>query len=389
MKRLLIVGFVTLFACTLSAWGVFAAPIRIGDLSDFTATYAALGAEQRRGLDMAVDELNAKGGLLGRKLVVIDADDASSPSQGATKAEQLFLQDKVDFLFGSISSGVTLNVMNVAIKHKRLMMVPISMSPKITGSDCSRDVFRVASNVYFESRSVADRIVHDAGGKAFFLAADYEWGKSTTAAFKSALEAAGGQSVGEEYFPLGTKDFAPYFGKIQAAHPGALVLVAAGNDAISAISQISEFGLNKRMKIYGPGSMTSGDVLRAVGKKADGINTVDQYSPALNTPRNKAFVAKFEKRYTNPPTKFAVATYESMMWLAQAVRKAHSINADKVAAALAGSHFVGPQGAKTMRAGDHQAMMNMYSLVIRNGKQVVEGLVPAKNLSIPNECKAL
>ncbi|MBI3993437.1 MAG: ABC transporter substrate-binding protein [Candidatus Lambdaproteobacteria bacterium] len=389
MKRAIVaLASAVFFLAFAVAAGQAAETIKIGSLTDTTGPYATIGVEQHNATEMAIEEINAAGGLLGRKLEMVREDDASNPGKSATKAEKLFLQDKVDFIVGTISSGATLNAMNIAKKYEKVMMVPISMSPKITGDNCNKYTFRVNSNSYFESKTGA-QIMKKMGGKVFFLAADYEWGKATTQTFKDEVLASGGTSVGEMYFPLGTKDFAPYFGKVQAAKPDVLLITASSKDAISSITQVQEFGINKRMKLFGPGSFTSGEVLAAVGAKADGIQKVDQWSPTIKTPENVAFIQAYTKRYGREPNKFTTATYESVMWLAQAVKKAGSVEGAKVAAAMEGSTYNGPQGPKTMRKSDHQALMDMYVLDIQGGRDEMVSKVPAAELTIPEECSGM
>jgi branched-chain amino acid transport system substrate-binding protein len=361
-------------------------PIKIGEPSGYTGTYAAMGQHQKWSTELALEEINAKGGVLGRKLEVIYEDDQNSPALSATKVEKLILQDGVDFLMAPISSACTLNVMKIAEKHKKVMMVGISQTAKITTEDCNRYTFRSLDNPIIEANAFVDWALKNLGKKIYFLTVDYAWGTSTADEYRKAIDRLGGTILGETRFPLETKDFAPYFGKIKAAQPEVLFLVAAGNDGISAVAQLNQYGLKKMMKIAGPGSLVAGDVFPAMGDTADGIYFVDRYSPGIPTPENKAFVEKFEKRYKELPSKFAASNYEGLLWLAQGIEQAKSIESEAVIKALEGSTFIGPQGPKKMRAGDHQPIIDMYIMKVEGKKQVIIDKKNGEEVIHPNLC---
>jgi len=361
-------------------------PIKIGMINDFTGSYAAMGQQMKWAVEMAIEEVNAKGGVLGRKLEVITEDDQNNPAVSSAKAEKLILQDGVDFLLASTASHCTLSDMKVAEKHKKVMIAHVSESAKITGDECSRYTFRVAANMALEANTLIDWALKNMGKKIFLLGADYAFGRSASEEYRKVIERLGGKVVGESFFPLNNKDFAPYFGKIKAAKPEVLIITAAGNDAISVVAQLNQYGLTKLMKIAGVGSLTASDVLPAHGANADGIITADRYSSEIPTPENKAFVEKYRKLYKEVPSKFVSGTYEAVLWLAQAVDKAKSTDSEAVIKALEDSTFNGPQGPKKMRAGDHQAIMNMYILKCEGGKHVIVDHRKGEEVIHPNMC---
>ena len=350
-------------------------PILIGNLSGFSGTYSAMAKMQKDAVEMAVAEINKAGGLLGRKIEVINEDTDTKPSVGTRKIERLILEKKVDFCIGSISSAVTLSMMNIAAKYNKILMVSISQSPKITGSNKNKQTFRVNANPNITSGALAKYMVENLGKKIYLLTVDYAWGRGTSKAYHNALKKVGANIVGETFFPLGTKDFASYFGKIKAAKPDILFITAAGNDAISVITQAQQYGLKKSMKICGDGSLVSADILKAMGKSAEGIITADYYSARLDTPMNKAWVAKYKKLYKEEPSKFSVSSYEAVKWLAQAVTKAGGTDTGKVIAAMEGSTYIGPQGKKTMDPKTHQTSLIVYMIKVKDGQRVIFGEV--------------
>lgn len=361
-------------------------PIKIGMVNDFTGTYAAMGQQMKWAMEMAIEEINNKGGVIGRKVEVVTEDDQNNPSVSSSKVEKLILQDGVDFLFASTASHCTLADMKVAEKYKKVMIAHVSESAKITGEDCSRYTFRIAANMALEANTLIDWVLKNMGKKIFLIGADYAFGRSASEEYRKVIDRLGGKVVGESFFPLNNKDFAPYFGKIKAAKPDVLIVTAAGNDAISVVAQLKQYGLTKSMKIAGVGSLTASDVLPTHGANADGIITADRYSSEIPTPANKAFVEKYKKLYKEIPSKFVDGTYESIHWLAQAVERAKSTEAETVIKALEDSTFIGPQGPKKMRGGDHQAIMSMYILKCEGGKHVIVDYRKGEEVIHPNMC---
>jgi branched-chain amino acid transport system substrate-binding protein len=218
------------------------------------------------------------------------------------------------------------------------------------------------------------------------MAMDFEWGKDTTAQYKKLVLQNGGEVLGETYFPLGSKDLSPYFGKILKAKPDILFCTAAGNDAIQLVNQLAEFGLKDRMQVAGAGSLVSGDVLKAMGKNANGILTADRYHVDIDSPENKRFVDKFSKNYKELPNKFSASTYEGAYVIAKAIEKAGSTDSEKIIKVLEGLQFMGPQGEKTIRAEDHQAILDMYILKCLDGKQIILGSKKGSEVIGPVTC---
>ncbi len=350
-------------------------PIILGSLSGFTGTYSAMAKMQKDGVQMAVDEINEEGGLLGRKVEVISEDTETSPSIGTRKIERLILEKKADFCEGAISSAVTLAMMEIAKKYNKILMVNISQSMKITGDKKNKQTFRVNANPAITSGALCKWMTENLGKKFYLLTVDYAWGRSTSKQYNKTLKEMGANIVGETFFPLGTKDFAPYFGRIRAAKPDVLFITAAGNDAISVLTQAERYGIKKKFPICGDGSLVSADILPALGKAANGIVTADYYSATLDTLKNKAWVANYKKRYDATPSKFSVSSYEAVKWLAQAVKQAGSTDTDKVIAALEGSTYDGPQGVKTMNPETHQASMSVYMIKVEDGQRKIFGEV--------------
>ncbi|MBI5604667.1 MAG: ABC transporter substrate-binding protein [Deltaproteobacteria bacterium] len=368
--RILLLGLVALGIMGSQAIGQDK-PIIIGNMADFTGTYAAMSKMQKDSVDMAVAEINNSGGLLGRKVKVIDEDTQTSTSIAARKMERLVLEEKADFLIAPVTSASTLAIMPLAQKYNKLLMVPMSQSIKITGEDKNKQTFRVCANPSITAKGLVKWMLANLGKKVYLLNVDYAWGRSTSEVYNKLLKEMGANIVGETFFPLNTKDFAPYFGRIKAAKPDILFITAAGNDSISVLSQAEQYGLKKLMHICGDGSLVSSDILGALGSSANSIITADYYADTLNTPANNAWVARYKKLYGASPSKFSVSSYEAVMWAAQAIKKAGSLDTQKIIAALEGSTYNGPQGVKVMDSETHQTSLVVYMIKIDNGLQKI------------------
>lgn len=365
------------FALCLLVAGMFAAgdcgaqakkPIIFGNMADLTGTYAAMSKDQVDAMEMAVNEINAAGGLLGRKIKMVTEDTQTSVAMTTRKLERLVSEEKADFLFSPVTSASTLAIMPLAEKYDRILMVSMSQSIKITTTDKNKYTFRTCANPSITGVYLVDWMMKNLGKKVYMLNVDYAWGRSTSEMYNKFLKEKGANIVGETFFPLGTKDFAPYFGKIKAAQPQILFVTCAGNDAISVLTQLDQYGLKKTMAITGDGSLVASDVLPAVGKSADGVITADYYADSLDTPAHKKWAASYKKLYKREPSKFAVSSYEAVMWLAQAIRKAGTTESKKVISALEGSTYTGPLGEKKMDPNSHQTSLKIYMIKIENGK---------------------
>lgn len=386
MKQLTIIAAV---AAAFTALGAHAqsGPIRIGVVTPLTGTYAGIGQQVKWGIDLAVKEINDKGGILGRKVEALYEDEEANPNVAVQKAEKLFQVSKVDFLTGTVNSGSTLAVGQVAERNSRLAATTVSFSDAITGDKCSPNMFRVNAKAGMQSAALAEWMVKEKpGATVYYLGPDYEMGRSTVAAFKSAAEAKGAKSVGEVFAPLDNKDYSPFFGQIRAARPQVLYTSVAGNDTVRFLSQLSEFGLAKQMQLVGAAGTVTAQNIGAIGKAADGYVTGAAYSAELDNPANKKFVADFKAAWKAEPDLYGVDSYGVMYFYKAAVEKAGTTDTDKLRTAMRGLEWQTPQGKKTMRAGDHQAVQDMYAVKVVNGKFQIISKVPGEAAVGPDTC---
>jgi branched-chain amino acid transport system substrate-binding protein len=363
-------------------------PIKIGVLTPLSGTYAGIGQGVRWGLELATKEVNAAGGVLGRKIELVFEDSEANPAVATQKAEKLFQVGKVDFLTGTVNSGATLAVGQIAERNKKLMATTVSFSDAITGSKCSPNVFRVNAPAGMQANALAAWMASvKKAPKTFYLGPDYEMGRSTVAAFKEKAEGKGAKSVGQVFAPLGAKDYSQYFGQLRAARPEVLYTSVAGNDSVRLLTQLQEYGLLSRLQVVGASGTITAQNIKAIGKAAEGFVTGVGYSPLIDTPENKKFVAAFKAANKADPDLYAADSYGLIYLYKAAAEKAKSVETDALRKGMEGLQWDTPQGKKTMRAEDHQAIMSMYAVQIKGGKFQIQSKIDGDKAIGPDMCK--
>ncbi len=378
-----------LIAGALAATTAWAAdPIRVGVVTPLSGTYAPIGKQVRWGAELAVKEINAAGGVKGRPFELIFEDEEANPPVAVRKAEKLIQQDKVDLLTGTVNSGSTLAVGQLAERNDRILVTTVSYATSITGAQCSPNVFRVNANAYQQSSALTAWLVKNATGKRyFFVGPDYEMGRSTISAFQDDIKRLGGTEVGTTFPPLGAKDFSTYLGQVRAARPDVIMTATAGNDTVRLLTQLKEYGiLSDKLTMAGAAGAVTQENIGAMSGAAEGFVSAAGYATDIDTPANKAFVAAFRKEYQSDPDLFGADTYGLFHLFKQAIEKAGGTDTAKLRAAMEDASWETPQGIKTVRKGDHQAIVDMVIVkVVGSGFQTV-GRVPGADAVGPDKC---
>lgn len=362
--------------------------IRIGVVTPISGTYAGIGQQVTWGLDMATAEINANGGIMGRQIELVYEDSEANPAVAVQKAEKLYTSENVDFLTGTVNSGATLAVGQVAERAGKLLATTVSFSDAITGNKCSPNVFRVNARAGQQSAALAAWVKQEKpGAKIFYLGPDYEMGRSTVAAFKENAELVGAESVGEVFAPLDSKDYSQYFGRVRSARPEVLYTSVAGNDTVRLFTQMKDFGVLDGLTVLGASGTVTGQNIGAIGDAAEGFITGVGYSPLIDSPENKAFVEKFNAENGADPDLYGADSYGILFAYKAAVEAAGSTETDAVRAALEGLTWDTPQGPKTIRAGDHQAIQPMYVVHIENGAFTIANLIAGEDAIGADTCE--
>lgn len=218
-------------------------PLLIGIVSDASGQYANSGASDRRGMQMAIAEFNAKGGVLGRKIETVHIDTETTPATGSRAAERLINRDKVAFLIGAVSSGVANAISQVAQKYGTIYLNTNSSSPTESGKNCHRVKFVWDGNGANFSQAVVKNAMASNGKDWMLITNDYVWGHNTAKATRSIVEANGGNILDEVLVPQGTRDFSSVLLKVQQAKPKVVAAAVGGDDLKAMRQQVSQMGM--------------------------------------------------------------------------------------------------------------------------------------------------
>jgi branched-chain amino acid transport system substrate-binding protein len=221
-------------------------PLVIGITSDASGQYANSGASDRRGMLMAIEEFNAKGGVLGRKIETVHIDTETTPATGSRVAERMITRDKAGFLIGAVSSGVANAISQVAQKHGVIYLNTNSSSPTESGENCHRVKFVWDGNGTNFSQAAVKNAIDSFGKDWLLLTNDYVWGHNTSAATRKLVEANGAKIVDEILVPQGTRDFSAVLLKAQQINPKVIAAAVGGDDQKAMRTQVADLGLGEK-----------------------------------------------------------------------------------------------------------------------------------------------
>ena len=337
-------------------------PIRIGLVDPLTGVYAAIAQGEVVGAKYAVEEINKKGGILGRPVELLIEDSANDVGTGVQKTRKLIERDQVSFVIGDVNSGIAIAIAQVTSEKKVLHIVSGGHTDPITGSSCSWNVFRVCNSTTMDSNAIASTLIEKFGKKWYFLTPDYAYGHSVQAGFEKMLKAAGGTSSGS-LVPLGTPDYSSYLIQAKAYNPQVLINVMGGNDQVASLKQFVQFGLDKQMAVGG--ALFELESLRAVPDNARiGWWTMEWWWDQPGVPHVAEFNAAMKKLTGGAATARNWFGYVSVQTLASIANQEKTLDAPKLAKALSGfklpPEIALQPGAPEYRAGDHELMSTVF-----------------------------
>jgi branched-chain amino acid transport system substrate-binding protein len=339
-------------------------PIRIGMVDPFTGVYAAVAQNELIGAKLAVEQINAKGGVLGRPIELLVEDSANDVGTGVQKTRKLIERDQVSFIVGDVNSGIAQAIAQVTAEKKVLHVVSGGHTDSITGKDCKWNVYRVCNTTRMEANSVTDLLFTKYGKKWHFITPDYAFGHTLYDACAANLKKLGGTITGNELTPLGTSDFSAYLIKARAANPDVLLLLPQGSDMVNCLKQIVQFGINKQIHVAG--TQQELESLESLPPEARiGIWMFEWYWKQPNTPHLAEFVADVRKRTNGKvPTARTWFGFTSVHTYALVANREKTLDALKLAQAL--GDFELPPEIKLQpnkvyyRKGDHQLMTSAF-----------------------------
>lgn len=348
-------------------------PIKIGFIHTMSGPISMYGITSAAGAKIAVDEINAAGGVLGRKLELIVRDDKVSPEAGLREAKDLVLKEKVDFLAGTISSGVAMAISGYAQRAKKLYLINIAQSTRVTEEKFHPYVFRFTTNStpYFGYGPAIALANTYKSKKIIVLGYDYETGKNALKEFKDKYLqlVPDAKIIDELWAPLGTTDFTAHIAKMANSGADAFYLAAIyGGGELAFTKQAWSFGLYNKMKAVQP---CAGDVETWSKVKQgdpypkDAVATCRYPFWAIKGDKNAAFVKTMRKMTDLWPSYGSMDAYVIMYAIKDAVAKAGSTDTEKVIKAMETLTLDTFVGKIKMRAYDHQAMMPTWYGIMR------------------------
>lgn len=363
MKRNIFVSLIVIclsFAFTMTASAQ--KPITIGFIHSLSGGVGQVyGVPDLAGVKIAVAEINSKGGVLGRPLKVIVRDDKLKPEVGVREAKDLILNEKVDWIQGTVSSAVALAISAYCKQQKVLFIDTIAQSAATTGEKGHRYVFRITTNTTAYARSVAYAAAKTWGGKkVFIIGPDYEYGHRSKKDFMKVYSelVPGARIVGELWPKLGTKDYTPYITKIMATDLDFVYAPIWGGDILAFTKTASQFGYFKKVRHCGQ-DWGNIEALAKMKKKSYPENVLGgAHYPwwLLDNPISKAYYPKFKKETGMDAGLGASSGYTTVYAVKQAIEKAGAVDTEKIIDALEDSVVDSPVGKLKIRKCDHQAM---------------------------------
>jgi branched-chain amino acid transport system substrate-binding protein len=297
------------FVAGSSALAAEKGPIKVGIMLPYTGVNALAAKLTNDGVELYFNEIGLKAG--GRAIQLIKEDTELNPTVGLTKVRRLIEQHKVDFVIGPLSSAVGLAIHDYVRKQKVVQVNPVATTRELTSPEkASENIFRVCDTSDQTNFTMAKWVFKNSPYRSFVLSsADWAAGHHSMDAFKAGFEEAGGKIIKEVYPKMGTMDFAPFLSVIDAKGADAVYTFYTGTDAVRFVQQYQEFGLKKKLPLYGHNVLTDDPYLASIGDSALGIMSVAHYSAALDTPRNRAFVKAHISKYGEPPSRYAEFGY--------------------------------------------------------------------------------
>lgn len=310
--------------------------IKIGLVVPQSGVYATVGNEMKHAWELWLER---HGGKLGkREVTTVVADEGESPQTAVPAVQKLLQGDQVDAIVGIINSAVALGAKDMVAEAKKLMIVANAGAGAITGAAKNPYIWRTS----FTNAQVASVMGKHLAGKAdvgpvYLIAPDYAAGAEVIRGFKTTFEAGGGKIAGEAKPAFGkTQDYQPFLTGIQSSGAKATFCFFAGAEAIAFVKQYAQFGLSASIPLYGSGFLTEGSaVLAAQGDAAVGIQTTLHYSPELDNPANKEFVAAWKAKFNDTPAVYAVQMWDAAGVLNRALGTATALDGDSLAKAMA------------------------------------------------------
>lgn len=332
-------------------------PIRIGALLPMTGFATWSGQMMLDCTQLAVNEIHAAGGLLGRPVEIVLEDTETNPEKAVAKAERLILEEKVDAIIGTLFSSVRNAVKVVTEENRMLLLNPTYYE----GKQCGKYFFSTGAVPNQQFDAYVPWLVGNVGSKFYLVGSDYEWPRGSFAGLKPVLEEAGGELVGEEYVPLGNTEWSALIRRVADAKPDICFELVAGSDGVAFTNAFYDFGLTETIaQAYSGVSEAYTNAFSPAVR--DGLYSYVDYLMAIDTPENQAFLEGYRAIAGQAALVEMIPEhqYENTRLYGLAVELAGTTDKDAVAEALTEVTFQGPAGPVSFSKENHHANLTCF-----------------------------
>ena len=369
-KRLVAVALAAAVIAALPLPAPAQTPIKIGASMSVTGTYAKPGTYQKQGYDICLDELNAKGGLLGRKVELVIYDDQSQPATAVKLYEKLITEDKVDAVMGPYSSAVSEAVANVTEKYKKVMVAPLAATTSIFKKG-RKYIFMIISPAEVYLDGLVDMAAKRGLKTVAIINEDTLFPKASAAGTAESAKKRGMQVVLQEAYPKGNTDFSALLVKIKALNPDVIAAGTYFDDAVAITRQMKELNVNPKMF----GLTVGGDLPEfydLLKQNAEYVYGSTQWDESLPYPGQKEFLAAYKKKFNNQePSYHTAAGYAGCVIYGEAVKRAGTLDADRVREQLLKMDIKTAFGDYKVDSDGFQIAHKMVMLQWQDGKRIV------------------
>jgi branched-chain amino acid transport system substrate-binding protein len=362
-RWIIVVGvlLVSLVLALGTGWAAEKRPIKLGVVFIMSGKMGGYGKHGMQAIQLAMDEINARGGILGRKVEAIFEDDELKVDKGVQITKKFITQDKVDFIIGPTSSGVALAMAEIVEQHKKILVLTQSATNSLTDAKFNRYMFSTLSNAMMHSRAGAYLMASKPYKRWMCIGPGYSYGYESWNSFKAKLKELRPdvEIVGELWPKLTEPDYTSFIQKIIEAKPEAIWSPLWGMDAVTFIKQALPLGLFDKIKFAFPDGAAL-ETLIPLGKSIpEGLFVATRYfflTP--DSPMNRQFVKVYQERFKEYPDYMAQETYAGVYFLKAAIERAGTTNTEKLIAAVEKEPLAWetPEGWKIMRKEDHQVV---------------------------------
>jgi len=371
MQRL---ALATLLTACIAASAVHAQTIKLGEINEYKQFPAFLDP-YRKGMDLAVDEINGAGGVLGRKLEIVSRDDNGVPGDAVRVAEELLTREKVDLLMGTFASNVGLAVADLAKRRQVLFIAAEPLTDKLVWDSGNKYTFRLRASTYMQTAMLVPDAVKAGKKRWAIVYPNYEYGQAATAAFRQQMQAqqGGGLEFVEQAVPLGKIEPGAVVQALADAKPDAIFSSLFGPDLARFVREGQLRGLFKDRPVFNllGGEPEYLDPLKDEAPIGWFVTGYPWYS--IDTPEHKRFLDAYRKKFDDYPRLGSVVGYSAVKTAAAALQRAGATDTEKLVAAMQDLRVATPFGPITYRALDHQSTMGAYvgRTALRDGKGVM------------------